>query len=154
LHSLQRQRHCQTKGVLRIGNDWIAPENILDAMNVGVYVCDRKRKIAYWRKRVEAIADWQPEDVIGHSRRDEILDHIDKDGRPLCGKENCPLNRTMVTGVEASMPIIVFAKGKDGRRIPMQVSVAPLRSPVDIRGLLIRVAPQDAPEEYGGLLRW
>jgi len=108
--------------------DWIAPKHILDAMNEGVYVCDRDRRIVYWSKKAEAITGWRPEDVMGHSCHDNILSHIDKDGRPLCGEESCPLHRTMVTGVEADVPIIVFAKGKDGRRIPMQVSVAPLRN--------------------------
>jgi hypothetical protein len=36
-----------TKGDVMLENDWISPEAILDAMNVGVYVCDRNRKIAY-----------------------------------------------------------------------------------------------------------
>ena len=113
-----------------IANDWVSPEAILGAMNVGVYVCDRDRRIVYWSKRAEAITGWRSEDVMGHSCRDNILNHIDKDGRPLCGEESCPLHRTMVTGVEADVPIIVFAQGKDGRRIPMQVNVAPLRNPV------------------------
>jgi PAS domain S-box-containing protein len=109
-------------------NGSITPEAILDAMNVGVYVCDRNRKIAYWSKRAEAITGWRAEDVMGHFCHENILNHIDKDGRPLCGEESCPLHRTMVTGVRATVPIIVFALGKDGRRIPMQVNVAPLRN--------------------------
>jgi sigma-B regulation protein RsbU (phosphoserine phosphatase) len=117
-----------TKGDVMTEKDWIAPQAILDAMNVGVYVCDRNRKIAFWSKMAEAITGWRAEDVMGHSCRDNILNHIDKDGRPLCGEESCPLYRTMVTGVEAHVPIIVFARHKDGRRIPMQVNVAPLRN--------------------------
>ncbi len=112
-----------------LDDNWVSPEAILDAMNVGVYVCDRNRKIIYWSKKAEAITGWRPEDVLGHSCRDNILNHIDKDGRPLCGEESCPLYRAMVTGVEASVPIIVFARGKNGRRIPMRVDVAPLRNP-------------------------
>jgi PAS domain S-box-containing protein len=107
-------------------NGSISPEAILDAMNVGVYVCDRNRKIAHWSKRAEAITGWRAEDVVGHACHENILNHVDKDGRPLCGEESCPLHRSMVTGVEADVPIIVFARGKDGRRIPMQVNVAPL----------------------------
>jgi serine phosphatase RsbU (regulator of sigma subunit) len=34
----------------------------------------------------------------------------------------------MVTGVTASVPVIVFARGKDGHRIPMQVTAAPIRN--------------------------
>ena len=112
-----------------VEKDWISPEHILDAMSDGVYVCDRDRKIVYWSRKAETITGWRSEDVMGHSCNDNILNHIDKDGRPLCGEESCPLHRTMVTGVEADVPIIVFAQGKDGRRIPMQVNVAPLRNP-------------------------
>jgi phosphoserine phosphatase RsbU/P len=117
------------KGDVMLDDNWVSPEAILDAMNVGVYVCDRDRKITYWSRKAEAVTGWAPEDVIGHSCRDNILNHIDKDGRSLCGEESCPLYRTMVTGVEASVPIIVFALGKYGRRIPMRVDVAPLRNP-------------------------
>jgi len=107
--------------------DRVSPEAILGAMNVGVYVCDRDRRIVYWSKRAEAITGWRSEEVIGHACRDNILNHIDKDGRPLCGEESCPLHRTMVTGEEADVPIIVYAQSKEGRRLPMQVNVAPLR---------------------------
>ena len=82
-------------------NDWVSPEAILGAMSVGVYVCDRDRRIVYWSKKAQAITGWRPDDVMGHSCRDNILNHIDKDGRPLCGEESCPLHRTMVTGQEA-----------------------------------------------------
>ena len=112
-----------------IENNWVSPEAILGAMNVGVYACDRDRRIAYWSNRAEAITGWRAEDVLGHSCRDNILNHIDKDGRPLCGEESCPLHRAMVTGQTADVSVIVFAQGKDGRRIPMQVNVAPLRNP-------------------------
>lgn len=104
----------------------ISPEDILSAMSVGVYVCDRNRRIVYWGKKAEAITGWRAEDIVGHACHEGLLNHVDKDGRPLCGEESCPLHRSMVTGVEADVPIIVFAKGKDGRRIPMQVNVAPL----------------------------
>jgi PAS domain S-box-containing protein len=106
----------------------VLPGAILDAMNVGVYVCDRHRRIVYWSKRAETITGWRPEDVLGHGCNENILNHVDKDGRPLCGEESCPLHRSMVTGVEADVPILVFAKGKDGRHIAMQVNAAPLRN--------------------------
>jgi len=51
----------------------------------------------------------------------------DKDGHQLCGEEFCPLHRAMVTGATSTVPIIVFARGKEGRRIPMEVTVAPIR---------------------------
>ena len=106
----------------------LVPGVILDSLGDGVYVCDTERRISYWSKSAERITGWRSEDIVGSHCFDGILNHIDKDGHPLCGKEHCPLHRSMVTGVSSTCPLIVFAQGKDGQRIPMQVSVAPIRN--------------------------
>jgi PAS domain S-box-containing protein len=103
-------------------------EVILDCLSDGVYVCDRERKIVYWSKSAERITGWQPEDVLGRLCLDDILRHEDKDGNRMCGEEHCPLHRSIVTGVTTTVPMIVFAHGKDGRKIPMQVTTAPIRN--------------------------
>lgn len=104
------------------------PEHhILDLLNEGVYVTDRDRKIVYWNKPAERITGWASVDVLGSRCLDNILCHIDKDGHNLCGEEYCPLYRAMIAGVSSTVPIIVFAKARDGSRIPMHVSVAPVR---------------------------
>jgi PAS domain S-box-containing protein len=100
---------------------------ILDSLSDGVYVCDRDRRIVYWSKSAEQITGWRAEDVIGRRCLDNVLCHEDKDGRRLCGEEHCPLHRSMITGSTSTCPLIVFAQGKSGQRIPMQVSVAPIR---------------------------
>ena len=46
----------------------------------------------------------------------------------MCGKEYCPLHRAMVTGTASKDFLLVYALGSDGRRIPMQVGVAPIRN--------------------------
>ena len=104
----------------------IYSNTILDSLNEGVYVCDRDRTITYWSKGAERITGWAPQDVVGHRCLDGVLCHVDKDGHALCGEEHCPLHRAMVTGSGSTVPIIVFALGKSGMRIPMQVSVAPI----------------------------
>jgi len=101
---------------------------IVDALSDGVYVCDLDRRITYWSKSAERITGWTSDDVIGRQCFDNVLCHIDKDGHMLCGQEYCPLHRSMVTGSGSDGSLLVFAQGKDGRRIPMQVSVAPLRN--------------------------
>jgi PAS domain S-box-containing protein len=101
---------------------------ILDSLSDGVYVCDRERRIAYWSKSAERITGWTSEDVVGRRCLDKILCHIDKDGHALCGEEFCPLHRSMVTGGTSTVPLVVYAKAKDGTRIPMQVTVAPIRN--------------------------
>lgn len=102
---------------------------ILDSLSDGVYVCDRDRTIVAWSKGAERITGWQSSDVIGRRCLDEVLCHVDKDGHRLCGEEFCPLHRAMVTGTTSTVGLIVFAQGKTGNRIPMQVTVAPIRNP-------------------------
>jgi phosphoserine phosphatase RsbU/P len=102
---------------------------ILDSLSDGVYVCDLDRRIVYWSKSAERITGWAPQDVIGRRCLDDVLCHIDKDNHQLCGEEFCPLHRSMVTGTTSTVPLIVFAKGKEGTRIPMQVAVSPIRDP-------------------------
>jgi len=106
----------------------ISTEKIIDCLNDGVYVCDRDRRIVYWNKSAERITGWRSEDVVGRACRDGVLNHIDKDGHRLCGKEYCPLHRAMITGGTANVPIIVFALCKDGRRVPTQVTTAPIHN--------------------------
>jgi len=103
-------------------------EVILDSLSDGVYVCDRERRIVYWSKSAERITGWQPGDVVGRRCLEDVLCHEDKDGHRLCGEEHCPLHRSMVTGFTTAVPVIVFARGKDGRKIPMQVTAAPIRN--------------------------
>ena len=104
----------------------ISAENILNSLSEGVYVCDRDRRIVFWSTSAERITGWRSEDVMGLACHEGILCHEDKDGHRLCGKEYCPLHRSMVTRATSITPIIVFAQGKSGRRIPMQVTTAPL----------------------------
>jgi len=111
---------------LNLGNlDSVA---ILDALPDGAYVTDRDRRIVFWNRAAEQITGWRRDDVLGHCCKDNILCHVDKDGHPLCGHEHCPLHRAMITGTRSQMPHLLFAQAKDGRRIPVEVSVSPLLS--------------------------
>lgn len=101
---------------------------ILDAMPDGVYLTDTSRKIVFWNQAAERITGWKREDVLGRPCSDNILVHIDKDGNKLCGNTSCPLHRAIVTGENSETPVLVFAQSKSGERIPMEVSVAPLRN--------------------------
>jgi PAS domain S-box-containing protein len=103
-------------------------EVILDCLSDGVYVCDLERRIVYWSKSAERITGWQPDDVVGRLCLEDVLCHEDKDGHRLCGEEHCPLHRSMVTGATTTVPVIVYARGKDVRKIPMQVTAAPIRN--------------------------
>lgn len=112
----------------------IADKDIIDALNEGVYVCDKDRRIIFWNKSAERITGWRAEDVVGRQCFDNVLCHIDKDGHRLCGEEYCPLHRSIVTDTESSGALLVYAQGKDGNRVPMFVSVAPIH---DVNGHVI-----------------
>lgn len=101
---------------------------IVDSLSDGVYVCDMERRITYWSKSAERITGWRADEVVGRQCFDNILCHIDKDSHQLCGQEYCPLHRSIITGAGSNGPLLVFAQSRDGQRIPMQVSVAPLRN--------------------------
>ncbi|MBW2505183.1 MAG: SpoIIE family protein phosphatase [Deltaproteobacteria bacterium] len=99
---------------------------ILNSLNDGLYVCDLERTILYWSKAAERITGWTSEEVVGHKCSDNILVHIDKDGRELCGEEFCPLYRCMHTNKSSTESVLIFGKTNVGDRVAMTVSVAPI----------------------------
>lgn len=107
---------------------FFSSENILDSIGDGVYVTDLQRKIVYWNEASERITGWRKEDVVGMSCMDDILCHVDKKNRKLCGEDTCPLFRAIFTGQPSMAPIIVYAQNKEGNRLPVQVNVAPIRN--------------------------
>jgi len=102
--------------------------SVMNSLGDGVYVCDMNRTIVYWSESAQRITGWSAEDVVGRQCFDNILCHVDKDGHKLCGKEYCPLHRAMVTGRGSKGSLLVYALGKEGRRIPMMVGVSPIRN--------------------------
>ncbi len=107
--------------------DQIGAREILDALADGAYITDPDRKILFWSRTAERITGWSAQEVVNHRCADNILVHVDKDGNQLCSDGHCPLHRAMVTGEMSEEPLLVFAQHKQGHRIPVEVSVAPLR---------------------------
>lgn len=106
----------------------LGSDKILDALPDGAYLTDCERKIVFWSTGAERITGWKREEVVGKHCSDNILVHIDKDGNRLCSEGCCPLYRSIVTGENSEVPLLVFAQSKTGERIPVEVSVAPLRN--------------------------
>lgn len=102
-------------------------DRILDSLPDGVYVTDPERRILFWNQGAERITGYQPKDLLGKTCYDDILVHTDLRGNPLCGREYCPLHRSIVSGQSARVPLILFARTREGTRIPVQVAVSPIR---------------------------
>jgi len=104
-----------------------SPE-LLDLLADGAYITDLEREIVCWNGAAQRITGWSAEEVVGRHCRDNLLVHVDKDGHALCGQEHCPLHRCIVTGQPSSEPLLVFAQHRSGRRIPVEVTVSPIRN--------------------------
>jgi diguanylate cyclase (GGDEF)-like protein/PAS domain S-box-containing protein len=99
---------------------------ILDNLSDAVYIVDRARTVHFWNRACERITGYGADEVIGRRCFDEILRHVDQDGRRLC-VGLCPLAHTMGDGVPRETRL--WLHHKRGHRLPVQVSVNPIRDP-------------------------
>ncbi len=104
----------------------ISHEKLLENLFDGVYYVDLDKTIVYWNRAAERITGFTRPEVIGKCCSDNILRHIDDDGRELC-IEGCPLGRSLVDGQvhEAN----VYLHHKEGHRVPVSIRVSPIREP-------------------------
>ncbi len=106
-------------------------KTLLDNLYDGVYFADKNRRITYWNKGAERITGFTASEVVGRPCADEILVHVDREGRNLCGGL-CPLADVLACGEVRSSD--VYLRHKDGHRVHIVVRVAPIR---DDRGAVI-----------------
>jgi diguanylate cyclase (GGDEF)-like protein/PAS domain S-box-containing protein len=98
-------------------------ENILDNLYDGLYFVNRKRVITYWNKAAERISGFSADEVVGRSCADNILNHVDSEGRHLC-TGMCPLAATMLDGRFRQTE--VFMHRRHGHRLPVSVRTSPM----------------------------
>ncbi len=98
-------------------------QKIFEKVSDGVYFVDTKRRILFWNKKAEEITGYKKKETINSYCYDNILKHIDDDGRELC-KDKCPL----VYAIENNKYVEkkVYLHHKNGQRIPVFVKVFPL----------------------------
>jgi diguanylate cyclase (GGDEF)-like protein/PAS domain S-box-containing protein len=99
-------------------------KELLDHMSDGVYFVDRERRVLYWNEGATRLTGYKAEELLGRCCQDDILCHIDYSGKRLC-QEGCPLTASIADGGlhEAN----VFLRHKQGRRVPVNVRVQPIR---------------------------
>jgi diguanylate cyclase (GGDEF)-like protein/PAS domain S-box-containing protein len=97
--------------------------DLVDTMSDGVYFVDRTRTITYWSRGAERLTGYSSAEVLGRRCRDQLLNHVDDDGQPLCGN-GCPLKATMQDGQPREARI--WMHHRDGHRQPVWVRGAPL----------------------------
>lgn len=97
--------------------------DFLETLFEGAYVVDSDRKIIYWNKASEQITGYKKEEVVGSYCYDNILNHVDENGRHLCS-DGCPLQHSIKSGDQANAN--VYLHHKKGHRVPIQVKTYPL----------------------------
>jgi len=96
---------------------------LLDNLYDGVYFMDLDRKILYWNMAAERITGYARNEVEGSHCWDNILMHVDMDGKKLC-EDACPAAKTMQGGVPCEAE--VFLHHKNGYRVPVRVRITPI----------------------------
>jgi diguanylate cyclase (GGDEF)-like protein/PAS domain S-box-containing protein len=94
-------------------------ENLFD----GVYYVDKNRIITFWNKAAERLTGYSQSEVLGSSCSDNILKHIDANGREMC-KNGCPLHATISDGQMRES--LLFLHHKQGHRVPVHIRISPI----------------------------
>ena len=106
---------------------------IINNINDGIYFVNQERKIEFWNKAAEEISGYKAEEVIGQNCGENLLNHIDSEGKPLC-IVGCPLYATMIDGEQRKTE--VFFRHKDGHRVPVFVNIFPIKKDGKIVGAI------------------
>lgn len=89
----------------------------------GMYIVDKERKILFWNKSAENITGYKIDEIVNSHCQNNILNHISKDGIPLCHMA-CPLLDSMMTSEHRQAE--VYLRHKDGHRIPIITNIFPI----------------------------
>lgn len=97
---------------------------IVESLPVGVSVVTLDRRIQFWNAEAEHITGYLAQEVIGRACRDDVLAHCEALGTPVCNGTNCVLSCTL--RCHQSVEALLFARHKDGHRVPVRVKSLPL----------------------------
>jgi diguanylate cyclase (GGDEF)-like protein/PAS domain S-box-containing protein len=97
---------------------------VLETVADGVYIVDRDRRILWWNRGAERITGFARGEIVHTRCFDDHLRHVNAEGTALC-IGLCPLVHAMQDG--APRTDRVFLHHKAGHRVPVEVSVFPLR---------------------------
>ncbi|MGE5401797.1 MAG: adenylate/guanylate cyclase domain-containing protein [Ignavibacteriales bacterium] len=98
---------------------------VLNGIADGVYIVNLQRRIIYWNEGAEKLTGYRPDEVMGYRSTEDILNHINENGEPLCSV-NCPLELALREG--RSTKIKIYPQHKSGKRFPVMAHVSPLRN--------------------------
>lgn len=100
--------------------------DLVDALPVGIYIVGLDRRIYFWNRAAEHITGYLAHEVIGRSCGTDVLVHCGAEGTPVCSSSDCML----ACALRDRQPreALLFARHKDGHRVPVLVHSIPLCS--------------------------
>lgn len=98
--------------------------NMLINAYEGIYFVDDTRQITFWNGGAENITGFQAGEVFGKHCADNLLNHVDQNGKSLC-LDGCPLHLTLQDGIIREAK--VFLHHKDGHLVPVTIRSIPVR---------------------------
>ncbi|MGD0710716.1 MAG: adenylate/guanylate cyclase domain-containing protein [Bacteroidales bacterium] len=98
--------------------------SLLNSIYDGVYIVNRDREIIFWNESAERITGHNRFDVLNHHCADNILNHIDESGNPLC-LTMCPLMQSMMK--DKTIEAKIYPLHKDKTRFPVLTRVGPIK---------------------------
>jgi diguanylate cyclase (GGDEF)-like protein/PAS domain S-box-containing protein len=97
---------------------------VLDTLPTGVYIADQNGTILFWNQGAERITGHKRYEVIGHSRRENILAQCDEQSCPACG-EKCPFHESAVNGKGLRLCL----RHKNGHPVTVMFRINSIRGP-------------------------
>jgi len=122
LYGVGTRESCENLWGIRFSSSFY--EKLLDTMQDGVYFVNRERRITYWNEGAQKLSGYSGQDTVGKSCFDNLLGHVDEDGRPMCSN-GCPLSAVLQDGQSREME--VYLRHKEGHRVPITVRALPMR---------------------------
>ena len=96
---------------------------LLDHISDGVYISGHDRRVLYCNKAAIELTGYEAEEIVGKTCSENGHCPIGHNGRSVC-EEDCLLSESLTDG--AARRTKAFLLHKQGRRIPVSVSVQPV----------------------------
>jgi diguanylate cyclase (GGDEF)-like protein/PAS domain S-box-containing protein len=122
LYGLATPRSCEGLWGIRFSTSFY--EKLLENMHDGIYFVNRERKITYWNDGAERLSGYPASEVVGKSCFDNILGHVDGNGKSLSSGE-CSLSEAMNDGQPREREMYLLHR--EGHRVPINVRTSPMR---------------------------
>lgn len=104
-------------------SEMVLTSDVLRRLTDGVYIVDRDRRILFWNEAAEQMTGYTAGDVVGSCCKDDLLRHVDHDGKCLC-ENGCPLIAIMEDGIPRDAH--VYLNHQNGHRVPVHVRGTPV----------------------------